>query len=314
MMRRCLRWCIVWALLAAVASSCGESKPVKPQGESSSDGVRTGPLKVFVSIPPQAWLVERIGGPQVQVEVLIGPNQDPHTFVAMPRQIAELNQAEVFFAVGLPLERQLIEKMPSSVRVVDVGSRLATLPDVEHEHQGQGEKQAEGAMDPHVWLSLKNMVVMAQAIRDELSRMDPARQAEYATRAAAVVTELAALDARIASALSPLKRRRFYVYHPAFGYFARDYGLVQVPVEIGGKSPSGRQLAALVERAKADGVKIIFVQKQFATTSAEALAEEVGATVVQMDSLPRDVTANFEDMASKMERAIRGAGEGTWRQ
>jgi len=306
-------WGVAMALLAVLLPSCGQPSSDEGQSETAAD---TTTVQVFVSVPPQAWLAERVGGPQVKVAALIDARQDPHTFSATPRQIAELSRAKVFFAVGLPMEKQLTAKLPDGVRVVDVGSRLATLPEPEGEHHHEGEEHAadgdhdehgepDGDMDPHVWLSARTLIVMAEAMRDELSRVDPARKVGYETRCTAVVSELKALDARLTKALEPYRGQRFYVNHPAFGYFARDYGLEQKAVEVGGKSPSNKQLTALIEQAKADGVKIIFVQQQFAGPPAPALAEAIDGAVVPLDPLARDVPAVFETIAARIAGSLK---------
>jgi zinc transport system substrate-binding protein len=296
-------WGVAVALLAVILPSCGEPSSDEGQNEAAAD---TTTVQVFVSVPPQAWLAERVGGPQVKVAALIDAKQDPHAFSATPRQIAELSQARIFFAVGLPMEKQLTAKLPDGVRVVDVGTRLATLSEPEGEHHHEGEEHAaDGDMDPHVWLSVRNLIVMAEAMRDELSRADPARTIGYETRCTAVVRELKALDAKLAKTLAPFKGQRFYVYHPAFGYFARDYGLVQKAVEVDGKSPSNKQLTALIEQAKADGVKIVFVQNQFAGQAAKALAEALDGSVVPLDPMARDVMASFETMAARIAGSLK---------
>jgi zinc transport system substrate-binding protein len=173
------------------------------------------------------------------------------------------------------------------------------------EADGHGEAEHDrGPVDPHVWLSPLNAKVIAANICKGLQDADPAHARDYDRNLATLQTDLDAVHARIARTLAPLKGRAFYVYHPAFGYFADVYGLKQVAVEIDGKEPTARQLADLIARAKADGVRVIFVQQQFPSKSAEAVAQEIGGAVIPIDPLSKDYPAVLEDMAAKISAAL----------
>ena len=117
-------------------------------------------------------------------------------------------------------------------------------------------------------------------------------------------SDLARVDAELAAALAPLKGRAFYVFHPCLGYFARDYGLTQRSVETGGKSPGARHLKQLIARARADGVKVIFVQPQFPQDAARTVAEKIGGAVVPLDPLARDIIANLRRTAAALKKAL----------
>jgi len=147
---------------------------------------------------------------------------------------------------------------------------------------------------------------MAATIARALQAADPTHAADYQANLRALQDDLAALDAKLAQALAPLKGRQLFVYHPAFGYFADAYGLKQVPVEVEGKEPTARQLAGLVDRARAAGARVIFVQPQFAPKSAEAVAKAIGGAVVPLDDLAKNYIANLSDMADKVRTALEG--------
>jgi len=287
-------------------------------------------VRVFAAIPPQAYLAERIAGPRADVAVLVGPGQSPHTFEPSPQQMARLAEARLFFAVGLPFEKRLLEKAAAvnpNLTVIDTrdGIALRRLAPAERdahaaEHPAEAAQHAAGAAqhaagaaerpgeaaepDPHAWLSPRNARIMAATIARALSAADPAGAADYRANLGALQDDLDRLDAGLAETLAPLKGKSFFVYHPAFGYFADAYGLRQAPVEIEGKEPAARQLAALVRRAKAEGVRVIFVQPQFSARSARALADAVGAAVVPMDPLAKDYIANLAQMAEKIRAAL----------
>jgi len=261
-------------------------------------------LSLFVSILPQAYFVERVGGSHIEVEVLVGPGQSPATFELTPQQMTKLTQADAYFRIGLPFEKQLVGKIRaalSDLRVVDTrrGIKLRTM---EHEHHNDGS-------DPHIWLDPKLVKVQAATVCEELCRLDPVNVEAYKKNLETFKADLDEVDARITRALEPLKGRKFYVFHPSYGYFGDAYGLTQVAVEVEGKEPSARQLATLIDQAKEDSVKVIFVQPQFSAKSAEAVAEAIGGVIVPIDPLARDYLRNLEDIAEKIARGLAKAGK-----
>jgi len=281
-------------------------------------------LRVVVSVLPQAYFVERIGGERVEVDVLVGPGQSPHAWEPTPRQVEGLARAQVYFRIGIDFENALvprIEKMFRHLRIVDTRRNVplrsmsadelaAAEADGAHEHgeactHNTGATTAPaGSPDPHIWLSPLLAKIQAQTICDALVELDPEHAEEYRENLAAFHRDLDRVHARIAEVLAPLKGRPVFVYHPAFGYFTDTYGLRQVPVEIGGKEPTARQLAALIEKAKTAGAKVIFVQPQFPTKSAAAVAQAIGGAVVPIDDLPRDYLRNLEELADKIKAAV----------
>ncbi len=311
---------LVTSVAAAAMSSCGRQEPASTRPAS-------GPaVSTFVSIAPQATFVERIGGEHVSVEVLVTPAQNPRTFSPSPRQMVRLANADLYFAIGVPFERQLLPRisgMANGPGVVHTSKGLDTrrLEDHRHgEHAGHdhshdhahehGPGHAESDADPHTWLSPRLVKTQAEAICRALSEADPDHAADYAANLTALKADLDALDAELAETLKPLKGRTFYVFHPAFGYFADAYGLRQRAVEVGGKSPGPRQVAELVRQAKADGVRVIFVQPQFSRKSAELIAQQIGGAVVPMDPLARDYFANLRRMAEEVRKALSAPGGG----
>ena len=280
-----------------------------------------GKLSVVVSILPQAYFVERVGGDRVAVDVLVGPGQSPHTYDPTPRQLEGISHARVYFRIGIDFENGLvprIERMFKNVKVVDtrrnVPLRTMTADEAEaekshaghEEHGGHAEGDAAaGQPDPHIWLNPLLVKTQAQTICDTLAELDPDHADTYRRNLAAFDADLDRVHAQVAEALAPLKGQAIFVFHPAFGYFTDAYGLKQIPVEIGGKEPTARQLAGLIDRAKAAGVKVIFVQPQFARKSAGAVAAAIDGVVVPLDDLARDYLKNLEDVAAKVKAALQ---------
>jgi zinc transport system substrate-binding protein len=271
-------------------------------------------IPVFVSILPQATFLERIGGRHVDIEVLIGEGQSPHTYEPTPKQMAKLATAKAYFRIGVPVEKGILRKIRQSYKnlvIVETqkGVVYRYLAGHDHDHgEGHGKDpktKEKKEPDPHIWMDPKLAKIQARNIRDALSRLDPDHKQEYAANLQAFQADLDRVDARIARSLAPLKGSKMYVFHPAFGYFADAYGLIQVSIEVEGKEPGARQLAALIDRAKKDGVKVMFVQPQFSPKSAEAVAKAIGGTVLPIDPLARDYIANLDRLAAAVEQGLR---------
>jgi len=266
-----------------------------------------GKLNIAVSIQPQAFLAERVGGQHVAVTALVGEGQSPHAYEPTPKQMARLADAQALLTLGVPFEKQLLPKIRSTfpkLQIIDAraGITLRTLACPHERHDGHDH--AQGEKDPHVWLDPRNAKVIAANTAAALKALDPAHAADYDANLAALHADLDALDAKIAAALAPVKGQTLLVYHPAFGYFADAYGLRQEPVEVEGKEPTAKQLAKLIDAAKRDGVKVIFVQQQFSAQSASALAEAIGGAVVPIDPLAADILTNLQAMADKVVAAL----------
>ena len=286
---------------------------------AAAQKVPSDKLHVVVSILPQAYFVERVGGERVDVDVLVGPGQSPHAYDLTPKQLEGLSHAKVYFRVGIDFEVALvprIERLFKDLKVVDqragVPLRKMTADEIsaEEAHEGHEEPRGHdagtnaGQPDPHIWLNPLLVQTQVRTICDTLATLDPQHAADYRKNLADFDADLDRVHAEIAKTLAPLKGREMFVFHPAFGYFADAYGLKQVPVEIEGKEPTAKQLAELIARAKADQVKVIFVQPQFSKKSAEAIAQAIGGAVVPIDDLARDYLKNLEGIAAKIKAGL----------
>ena len=256
-------------------------------------------MECFVGIAPVAFLVDRIGGPYVHTEVLVQAGQDPHVFEPTPRQVIRLSKARLFFRIGIPFEDRLIEPVSGSANrftVVDTAAGIVRLA---------ASDEDEGPADPHVWLSPPRLKTLAANVAAALSRADPPHGPIYQANLKTLDAELDALHQRIAASLAPYRGQAFYVFHPAFAYFAETYGLRQESVEVEGKSPTPQQVFNLVAMARNDRVKIIFLQPQFSQQIAASIAEAIGGAVMPMDDLAYDVVANLDDVAKKIAASDR---------
>lgn len=269
------------------------------------------PVSVFVSVIPQETFVSRIGGEHVRVTALVQPGQNPHAYEPTARQMAALSDADLYVRIGVAFEDAWIPRLMAAnqdMRVLDARAGIelrADDPDHHHvhAHDGHDSHDAQEAIDPHIWTSPRRVKLMGAAIRDALSQIAPEHAGDFATNFERFAAELDALDASIRERLSGLQNRRFMVYHPAWGYFAEDYGLEQVAIEREGKEPGARALAALIDQARREGIRVIFAEPQFNTASAEQVAQEIGGQCVVIDPLAADYFATLQQAADLIAEA-----------
>ncbi|WP_300671423.1 zinc ABC transporter substrate-binding protein [Desulfoluna sp.] len=286
-------------------------------GVTLNAGAEEVRVKAFVSIPPQQAFLERIGGDRVEVRVLLTPGESPAMYRPKPSKVARLAASDLFFRIGLPYETLLISKIKSmagDLTVVDTRKGVALLSMGEHSHgeasehtKGRGHGEDIGndeGMDPHIWLDPMRVVAMAGTMRDALVAADPEGRLIYEAGSESLIRELVALHQTLSAALAPLAGETLYVFHPAFGYFADAYGLVQKAVEVEGKSPKGRALTRYIAQARAEGVRVIFVQPQFDRNAADKVAAAVGGVVVPLDPLAPHYFKNLRSMAEVVAKRL----------
>jgi len=319
---RTFRAGIVLSLLALSPSAC--SGP--PVGGVPAGSDRASPevaLEVAVSIPPLAWLVERLGGDRVTTQVLLPPGSSPATYEPSPRQVVALDRARLYVAVGhpdFPFERRLLDRLLAHRRSLPVVALTSGLGELALRH-GHGEENdrprnpgktrsvGDPEIDPHVWVAPETMAAAAEPVARALAEVDPEGADTYRRNLAALRREIEQLDRELEALLGDLPHRRFWVYHPAWGYLARQYGLEQMALEAGGKELSPARLVRLVERARQEGVSVIFVQRGFSDRAARALAAETGARVEVLDPLAYDWPENLWSVATRLREALTTEGD-----
>lgn len=294
------------------ASGCGEG-----------NGDVTGQLKVAAGLPPVAYLAKRVGGEAVAVRTMLPEGRNPHDYSPGPREVRDAASSRVFFTTGMRFENALVRPLHrGKTRIVDVTRGIDRLPmelscgdhdhgDGHHDHDHEHEHEHGEALDPHVWLGIDNACRMAENIRDELSSLDPARAETYRDNCRRLTDEFQALQRQLKEEFAPYAGRRFYVYHPAFGYFAKMLGLRQEAVELGGREVTPARMAEIVKHAEKDQVRTIFVQPQFSPSVCRALERELHVRTVPADPLREDLRANFADLAQALKTGFDGDAGGT---
>jgi zinc transport system substrate-binding protein len=287
-------WLPLAALLCAIAGCSPD--PVARRLPAAPAGREV--LRVGVTVPPQAYLVERLGGERVAIEVLMPSGSSEETFSPSPRQMVALSRADLYVLVGHPAF--LVE----SRHVAPALARSPGVRVVAMWAAGGGHGPGGEADDPHVWTAPRNMRRAAVEVAAALAELDPAGAAAYRARLASFLVDVDALDAEIRRELSGLPRRRFLVTHPAWGHLAAEYGLEQVAIEEEGKEPGPRRLVALIEVARAEGIRTVFSPAGFPDAAARAVAAETGGAVLPLDPLARSWLENTRRTARAIATAL----------
>lgn len=263
----------------------------KETAQPVADNKNDDKLIVFVSILPQADFVRQLGGERVEVNVMMPPGANEHNYEPDTGQLKALSKADLYVKVGhLPFEDAWMERFISINPDMLVVDSSQSIEIIDH--------------NPHIWLSPQLVKIQAGTISAALVQLDPENRDYYEQRKQIFLNELDKLDQEIAATLSKVKGKSFLVYHPAWGYFARDYGLQEIAIEEHGKEPGAREMSQIIDYAKKNRIKTIFVSPQHSTHSAEAIAADLGARVVLLDPLPADYMENMRKVAEIMAREL----------
>jgi zinc transport system substrate-binding protein len=283
-LRRNLVAALLGLAVLAGLTACGTQAAAVRENPGST-------VQVWVSIVPQEYFVERIGGDRVQVEVMVEPGFSPATYEPKPSQVGKLADADIYVRIRVPFEEAWIGRIQAAnedMLIVDQSSGIERI----------------GGTDPHIWLSPRLAKVQAQNVFEGLVRVDPEGESVYRTNLDAFLVDLDELDAGISATLSGLEVREFLVFHPAWSYFARDYDLEMIPVQIEGNDPSAAEMAELIETARSEHIRVVFAQPEFSTRSAETIAREIGGRVLLISPLAPDWLENLQRVASTFAEVL----------
>ena len=255
---------------------------------------------VFVSILPLKYFADKIVGDLYRVEVTVPPGAGPETYSPTPKQMMSLGEASAYFSIGyLSFEQTLIENFKSTnpdLQVFATSKRIDLIKD-ETRH---GDHEHLQGVDPHIWSSPKTARLIAQNIFDGMMIIDPTSGDTYKKNFNNLLLEIAKVDSTVTSLISKATSKKFIIFHPALGYFARDYGFEQLAIEFEGKVPSPKHLQTVIETAKSENIKFVLIQKEFDKENAEIIAKETGSKIIQIDPLDYNWPQQVISIAGKL--------------
>jgi len=284
------KWLIV---LLFVLSGCVRSVP--------HDGIL-----IAVSIPPQAWFVSQIAGDKADTLILVPHGQNPHNYEPSLRSVRGITSASAWILSGTEFEislRPKIERLFSNLKIIDGTSGIQhRLLESHDDHVFVGCCEAVN-IDRHSWLGRVPAIILATHIVEYFCFIDSENEEYYYERYINLCEQINEEFDKLIIDLAPLKGKNVFVFHPSFGYFFDEFGIIQEAVETGGKEPTPRQLNLLIEKMTEEQPAAIFVQKQFPVNAARTLANAVGAQVIELDPLAGDWLDNIRFMGRMLKKA-----------
>ncbi|MCE5344729.1 MAG: zinc ABC transporter substrate-binding protein [Bacteroidales bacterium] len=259
---------------------------------------------ITVSIAPFKYFVEEIAGDDFVVNIMVPAGSNPHIYEPFPEQINKLRRSEAYISNGyLGFEMTWLDRfyeINKTMRKLSLADKINPLVS-EHHHEGES---AEGA-DPHYWVSPECALIIASSVKELLCDMNPSQRQKYETSYNALILKIQDTDKHARDLFSSVHGRSFMIFHPNLGYLARDYGLEEISVEYEGKEPPPSRMKELIDRARKDGLKTIFVQKEYDTKNAKAIADEIGAEIRIIDPLSEDWLQSTSDIISALYSSLK---------
>jgi len=254
-------------------------------------------IKAVVSIAPMVSYLQAIGGDKVDITLMVEPKHSPHTYEPKPSQMVSVSKANLYFAIGVEFEKVWLGKFTSinpNLKVIRVDNNI-TKRYIDTHHSQKAHK------DPHIWTSLDNLQIIAKHMYQALRQQDPANKEYYEQNYQKFIQHIQDTKQQITTILSNTpKGSKFMVFHPSWGYFADEFGLKQLAIEVAGKEPKFKEVIHIIQEAKRANVKAIFTQPEFSDKTSQVIASELHIPVIKVSPLSKD----WEQTLIKIAKAI----------
>ncbi len=305
---------IYMSIIIVLFVSCGPKETISETNVdeqtpiTTEDSATSDPIKVSVPIGPIGDFVKQVGGERVDVNIILPPGSSESNYQPSPKEMNALAESQIYFSIGMGTEVANILPNMASLNenllvihldeVVDQVYPAMYFEDYEdnqnhdededeHEDEDEDNHGHEGR-DPHMSMSPKRVMVMIEAIRDELITLDSENASFYEDNAKAYIHELTALDDQIQDFIATVSNKKFIIMHPSLGYFADDYNLEMIAIEEDGKATTARRLGEIIDFANANNIKVVLYQQEFDSQQAKTLADEIGGSTMVFEPLSKD--------------------------
>ena len=249
-------------------------------------------VDVVVSIVPQKFFANKIGGDKVDVTVMVKNGASPHTYTPKPQQMKKLNRAKLYLSIGVEFEEVWLSKFINQNKNMLIIDTSMDINKTTLHHEDEEE------LDPHIWVDPINVKVIAQNIYKTLVKVDKTNENYYKKNLESFLKEIDVVDKNIKTILKDTpKGTTFMVFHPAWGYFAKRYGLKQLSVEVEGKSPKMKALVKIIEKAKKEKVQAIFTQPEFSDRASQTISKQLHINVIKASTLAENWGENLQNLA-----------------
>lgn len=261
---------------------------------------------VTVSIIPQKYFVDKITENSIEVNVLVPAGSSPHNYEVLPSQMKDLSNSKIWLQIGLMTFEQVwkdkISNINKDLLIINCSNGIEPIFGSECEHEGHDHSgHAHGEIfDPHIWLAPAESKIMAENTYKALAESFPEDKIVFEKNYLKLISEIDSLSIFIDKELATLKSRKFLIFHPALGYFARQFNLEQLPLELDGKEPSPKHMKSLVDIANLNNIKVVFIQKEFDTENALQLSREIGGSIEVIDPLDYNWLEQMKNITAKI--------------
>jgi len=252
-------------------------------------------VNVIVSIAPLEFFAKSIAKNLANIKVMVKPGFSPATYEPKPSELKALKEAQLYFAIGVLFEKAYLKrfkKINPNIKIIPLqkGAKFIKLVDK------NGIKSS--ANDPHIWMSIDNVKnIIAKNIVNAFIKIDPVHKKEYQKNYNTFIQKLQTIDKKIKKILKNKKNKTFAVFHPTFGYFAKEYGLIQIPIEAEGKEPGLKTLMRLIKKIKKEKIKLIITQPEFSKKAARLIAKETKTKLISLSALTKEWDKNMLKLA-----------------
>lgn len=293
---------------------------------------------IYVSVLPQKYFMQQICKDLINIEVMVSPGASPATYEPKSSQMRKLAKSDAYFAIGVPFEHSWLDRIAGvnpEMKIIHTDSGIKKREMAAHHHEDEHETVHEDdkhkhhddehetaheddkhmhhedqdlheqGLDPHIWLAPSLVKQQLNTSANALASLYPEYKDTFEKNTAAFIAQLDQLDKQLRNTLADKHDMKFMVFHPSWGYFADEYHLEQIAIEIEGKSPKPAQLHELIEHAKKENIQVIFAQPQFSTKSAQIIAKEINGTVLFLDPLAEDWLSNMQSVAKQLADTLK---------
>jgi zinc transport system substrate-binding protein len=268
--------------------------------KDSSNNNLNGKIGVAVTIGPEVEWVNAVGGDKVSVTLMVPEGSDPHTYEPLPSQLARVSDAKMYVEIGTPLEFETnyMDKIGSTnpdMLIVNASQGIQLIPN--------SAENESTTMDPHVWTDPKNAMIMVNNIYNGLVQVDPKDKAYFQKNRDQYISQLQELDKNTTKMLKGKQKTDILIYHPSFGYYAKDYNLTQVGAMINDEEPSPQRITMMVDIAKQNNITVLFNEPQYDPKFMQSIASQVGGQVLTVNDLDEHYIQNMMNVATQFSKA-----------
>jgi zinc transport system substrate-binding protein len=258
---------------------------------------------ITVSIAPYKYFIDKISGGDFRVNVMVPAGANPHVYEPFPGQISDLRKSVAYVSNGfLGFEMTWLDRfyeVNKSMQKLSLGDKIDPL-ESDHHHEGAHTESA----DPHYWVSPGCARIIAKTLEEFLIQLNPSGKVKYESNYKILDSIIGSVDSLAKELFSGDSNKAFMIYHPNLGYLARDYGLEEITVEYEGKEPPPSRLKYLIDRARKENLKLIFVQKEYDVKNARAIADETGAEIEIIDPLSEDWEGSVRGIITSVKKSL----------